>query len=322
MQLKEVIKYPFERLLARLEDRLIAGEAELTYRPIFIVAPARSGSTLVYQAMTRYFDLCYFSNSMTRFPESPVCSAYLLARLGGCNPPENFRSHRGYVEGGRGPTDASKIWAQWFPEEPQYTPNGVLTLSQQRELRATISCFQRAFGAPFINKTQRNCGRIRALAEIFPEAVFVRLHRNLFDMVLSRWQLYKSRTDENRLWQSYRPSNCVEIVTDDPIEHLCQQVVFTEADIARDRRAIGSEEFFDIEYSEFCQRPAETLESFAKFYASRVGWPALKKRHDIPQSFECKRTAQVAADEERTIRAHLERQQVMWIGGSLYPTRI
>lgn len=309
-QLKEAIKYPLERCLMAIESGLIAREAELTFSPIFIVAPARSGSTLLYQAMTRYFDLCYLSNSMMRFPGSPVCMAHLLAPFGGCDPQESFQSHLGRIEGGRAPSDGTKIWRRWFPDEPQYIPAGVLTPRQQREVRTTIGLFQKAFAAPFISKTQRNCGRILALAEIFPEAVFVRLHREPFDMARSRLLIFKNPDNENRLWLSAKPSNYAEIVTDDPIEHICQQVVFTETDIERDRRATGSQGFFDVHYEEFCRQPIETLESFAGFYR-RVSGATLKKRHDIPRHFESRRSAEIAPDEAEAIRKYLGQQWTM-----------
>jgi hypothetical protein len=302
--LKEMIKYPIERCLEAIESRLIARPRDLTYSPIFMIAPARSGSTVVYQAMTRYFDLCYISNSMTRFPESPSCLAYLLSPLRGCDPPESFRNSRGHVEGGKGPSDGTKIWSRWFRDDPQYIPNGVLTQRQRHEVRATVGRFQHAFGAPFINKTQRNCGRILALNEIFPEAVFVQLHRDPFEMVRSRWKILKERADENWLWQSYRPSNSSDIVTEDPIEHLCLQVAFTEAEIDRDRRAIGSSGFFDIEYGTFCDRPADTLESFAAFYESYSSRP-LKKRHPIPSRFSSSHSDQLPAAELEAIRFYL-----------------
>ncbi len=290
-----------------LERKLVARDREPSFRPIFIVAPARSGSTLLYQAMTRYFDLCYFSNAMTRFPESPVCQAILLSPFGGCDPPDTFLSNRGHVEGGRGPSDGTKIWAQWFRNEPQRIPNGVLTPRQRREVRTVISRFQDAFAAPFINKTQRNCGRILALAEIFPEAVFVCMHRDPFEMVRSRWQIFQSRDDEDRLWQSYRPHNAHEIVTDDPLEHLCQQVVFTEAEIESDRRMLGRQAFFDVHYEDFCRQPAANLEAFAGFYSEGFQGPALKRRHGIPASFAAGETRNLPAGEAEAIRSHLRR---------------
>src|SRR3546814_18694237 len=89
--------------------------------------------------MTRYFELCYFSNAMTRFPQSPVCLAHLLAPLGGCNPPANFRSRRGHVEGGKAPSDATKIWARWFRAEPQHIPNAVLTPRPRRDRQSAVA---------------------------------------------------------------------------------------------------------------------------------------------------------------------------------------
>lgn len=305
MLIKEAAKWPVERAMAAVERRLIARDRDPSFSPIFLVAPARSGSTLLYQAMIRYFALCYFSNAMTRFPESPVCLAYLLAPMKGCDPPGTFRSTRGHVEGGRGPSDGTKIWARWFRSKPQYIPAGVLTPSQRRDVRNTISLFQDAFAAPFINKTQRNCGRILALAEIFPEAVFVRVHRAPFDMVRSRWQIFQSRDDDNRLWQSYRPSNAGEIDTDDPLEHLCRQVLLTEAEIDRDRRTLDRPVFFDVHYEDFCRRPAEILDDFAQFYGSHARG-ALRRRHEIPASFAVGGIRDLPPAEAAAIRRHLD----------------
>lgn len=302
--LKESLKLPIERSLAAIEGALLSRNAPLTFAPIFIIAPARSGSTLLYQAMTRHFELCYFSNSMMRFPSSPVCMARLLAPFGGCDPQESFRSRLGHIEGARAPSDGTKIWRRWFRDDPQYIPAGVLTPRQQREVRTTISLFQRAFAAPFINKTQRNCGRILALAETFPEAVFVRLHREPFEMVRSRLHIFRNPDNENRLWASARPSNFMEIVEEDPIQHICQQVVFTEIDIDRDRRVIASRGFFDVDYEGFCRQPVETLQTFAEFYRRQSG-VILKKRHDIPDRFETRGSADVTPDDAEAIRKHL-----------------
>ena len=307
MLVKEVVKLPVERAMAALETKLIARAREPSFRPIFIVAPARSGSTLLYQAMTRYFELCYFSNAMTRFPRNPVCMAHLLSPLGGCDPPATFHSSRGHIEGGRAPSDGTKIWTRWFRDEPQHIPDDVLLPRQRAEVRTTISRFQDAFAAPFINKTQRNCGRIRALAEIFPEAVFVCMHRDPFDMVRSRWQIYQSRTDENRLWQSYRPSDAYRITTDDPIEHLCQQVVLTQAEIERDRQALGRSVFFDMHYEEFCRQPVAQLDDFARFYGGGARGSLLKRRHSIPTSFASGGTRTIPPAEAEAIRRHLSR---------------
>src|SRR3546814_18789410 len=105
-RIKEAGKHPAERALAAVERRLIAAEPALSFRPIFVVAPARSGSTLLYQAMTRYFELCYFSNAMTRFPQTPVCLAHLLAPLGGCDTPATFPTPRRHVLGATAPSNA------------------------------------------------------------------------------------------------------------------------------------------------------------------------------------------------------------------------
>jgi hypothetical protein len=81
-------------------------------------------------------------------------------------------------------------------------------------------------------------------------------------------------------------------------------VILTEAEVERDRCAVGSRGFFDVHYGDFCREPRETLEKFAEFYLSYTGH-ALKKRHEIPRQFPPNRSIDIPPVEVETIKKHL-----------------
>ena len=60
---------------------LLDTEEKLEYPPIFIIGAPRSGSTLLYQVLTDYFEVGYISNLHAHFFGSPACLERLLHPL-------------------------------------------------------------------------------------------------------------------------------------------------------------------------------------------------------------------------------------------------
>ena len=58
-----------ENLFSRVEEKIHSGSTHkaLEKPPIFIIGPPRSGSTLLYQVLTSYFDLSYFKNLHSKY---------------------------------------------------------------------------------------------------------------------------------------------------------------------------------------------------------------------------------------------------------------
>ena len=303
-RVKETIKVPIEASLGALEQLFIAHDTQLTFAPIFIVAPPRSGSTLLYQLIARYFRVCYFSNTMTRFPGSPVCLARVLSLIGGCTPPDDYRSEYGVTEGGGSPTDGTKIWRRWFPDDPQYVGTGVLSGQKIREIRNTVAMLQKSFRAPFVSKTQRNNVRILALAEAFPEAKFIRLHRDNIYIVQSI--LRAIRNEGHNLWFSARPSRYKEIASEDIVEHVCEQIHYLKEDVDRDSKAVGLDRFLDLDYEELCRDPIKVMASISSFYEKGPSLGVLRRRNDIPTSFRQSSKLHLSDDEVRQIERYLE----------------
>src|SRR3546814_3224396 len=62
-------------------------------------------------------------------------------------------------------SDLYRAWNRWFPTDRDFVPPGELSARARDALRRTIGLLEKAGGAPFINKWQRNATRAQALQD-------------------------------------------------------------------------------------------------------------------------------------------------------------
>jgi hypothetical protein len=152
--------------------------------PVFLVGAPRSGTSLVYKALSLHPDASYISNWVRLFPAVPQLAVLNRAAI---RLPELRRrawfggGDNAYVYGGHRP-----IWQRVFPMpvegEPLYARAGVgdngAGVSLDR-LRTSFAAVRRAGGgSTFVNKRVANNRRIPLLLEAFPRARFVEIVRD------------------------------------------------------------------------------------------------------------------------------------------------
>ena len=207
------------------------------------------------QVLAQRFSTSYFTNFVDRFYASPVVVGALARFLGGCGTVSGYNSYYGRTSHRNDPSDGTKTWLRWFPFAPVYCPLNSISSRSVKEIRATISLYERIYDAPFLNKAQRNNGRLLEINRIFPDALFIRIHRDPVRIIQSILYAMNSELRGHDIWFSSRPSNHLEITTSDLLEHVCEEVFFTERDITRDSRGIGEHRIFNLEYEELCTTP-------------------------------------------------------------------
>lgn len=275
---KSTIAWP----LGYLEQKYLQGAAELRLAPIFIISLPRSGSTLFYLLLARYFHLAYFSNLASRFPETPIAASLLTRRFGAAVPPADIRSYYGNTIHWNSPSQAYLIWNRWLDPGRDYIEPDSLDASAVREMRATISQMQNRFGGPFCSKWQRHLPRLPALARAFPEAVFIYLERSPTFTAQSLLAGRREFLGDETAWLSARPSGYQPTPTDNPIEQVCRQVHYLRQDASRYIGVIGRERFFATSYESFCRAPAEVMEDFADWYFKRTGVELARRGTTLP----------------------------------------
>ncbi len=285
-QAKRAIKIGVQALLQPMEAKLRRASAEaLTFAPLFIIGPPRTGSTLLYQLLVRRYRFCYFSNFLNRFPKAPLALAALSKPFGGFDAGDDFSSRYGDTWGWHSPNQGRECWTAWLPESPNaLEPHAVSTAAKQR-VRANVDAMQRISGRPFVNKWPPNSMRVRLLNDVFPEALFVRISRATEPTVRSILRGRQELCQRGSGWFSVKPPGYSEIMQQRGAEEQAAwQIAMIERAIDADAEVVGATRFFHAHYEDLTSRPREVLDLIAAFYRRETGI-VLGKRCEIPNRF-------------------------------------
>lgn len=291
--MKNILKPPFKILhknLEVIEKHLIMSNYEPTYSPIFIIGVPRSGTTLLYQLMTYCLKVCYISNLIEKYSNLPCTFSYFLSLLNGCNPPSSFDSRYGETDGWRSPSQGWNFWDRWFSTGDQnYLALHEVPIPTIKKLRNTILLMENIYNRPFVNKALSLGVRILPLNEAFPEALFIRVHRNHLDIAQSILKGRKEYSGDKNNWISAKPSEYEKIKDKDYITQICGQIYYLEKDIKRDIRIIGINRCIDVNYDDLCNNPKSILEKITQFYNENTCNGVLRGKNAPPDSFHLSR---------------------------------
>lgn len=308
------------RLLALLE-RFAPRDPRLQFSPTFIVGPPRSGSTLTRQLVAWGLPTCHFTNLVAgsryvlKYP-LPFAGALLVRSLHGSPPADRryrrgpFRNEYGNVPGASAPAESELIWGDWFGT--RYGPVDPADLSEEQiaRIRRAVAVTEQVFGLPFVNKTSTLSLRIRALARIFPTALFIEVVRDPLDTAQS---LFRARSTQYPGWLGARPAECEPVKGKSLRRQVCEQVHYVERRIARARRALGEDRFLSVHYQDICRNPESELDRIAAFMSD--GGAPVRRIRPVPSSFRFSHGCKIDPSDYEALRRCL--REVALRDGSL-----
>ncbi len=157
--------------------------------PVFVIGAPRSGTTLLYKALCLHAEAAWISNWTRRTPRLPQLAALnrIARRTPGWRQRVWFGGEGGnaYVYGRRRGA-AERLYPMPAEGEPVFTSHGLETLAPTPPgqvdpvgLRRSFAALARWSGAPVVvSKRIAHNLRIDVLADVFPEARFVVVHRD------------------------------------------------------------------------------------------------------------------------------------------------
>jgi hypothetical protein len=300
-QAKEKFKLITFKSLDYLEKYYVK-EQELRYSPTFIVGPPRSGSTLTMQLITWSIPTSYFSNMMTaawRTLGYPL--PFTIAKIGKwlrvLQKSPIYQSHEGNIKGPSHSTEGTYVWEYWFgTKRAPYEPND-LSADQIKQIYQAVAATERTFNLPFVNKTINLSLRIRALAKIFPSALFLQIMRNPIDIAQSIYKIRSGKPDFG--YFGARPKECKTESGKNLIEQVCEQVYYIEKSIAFERAAVGESRFKTVFYKNICENPLGELQKIADHMCAH-GAPAEVTR-SVPAFFKYSTGRKIGEKEYHTM---------------------
>lgn len=219
--------------------------------PIFIVGAPRTGSTILYQAITNAFDVLYFDNLSARWHRTPLFGLKLSHRRYGSAPHNSFTSSHGVTEGGHAPNECGEFWYRWFPRDQHFVadaPEKVI-LNIRREINETCA----VFGKPFVFKNLNAGQRLRVIARAFPDARIIFIRRDprfvLRSILLARRRL---GIGAGRWW-SVRPPGYEKFLGLTEMEMCAAQIFQIEKQILEDIELFPESNVHMVEYDSLSQ---------------------------------------------------------------------
>ena len=268
---KDVL-FRVNRMIAPLETIGSRAGDPLTHRPIFVVGPPRSGTTLLVQVVIAACEVGYFSNLMNALWGAPSLAARLTEALGRRGP-DDFQSDLGNTPQWLGFSEAPNYWLRFFPRRPHCLDVGDVPPADLARLRAAVRRLVGAFGKPVVFKTIENLGRLRAIAAALPEALFLVSQRDPLAIGHSLLEARRKRASYEE-WLSFEPPGIDELKRRPPHEQVLETILRSYELLRADAAAIGRERFLDVRYDELCSSPHAGVARVAAFagLATREGW--------------------------------------------------
>ncbi|MFC1806711.1 sulfotransferase [Planctomycetota bacterium] len=213
-------------------------------RPIFILGPHRSGTTLLYEVMSRHPELGYLNLANRRFPSWPRF-AHLLTRLG-----MNDR-----------PREAQVVWDRFCQtdddvmEAEHATPQAI---AWHRRLTSTVL---RLRGAPrFLAKYPRLSLRMAWIDAVFPDARFVHIMRDWRAVVNSTLNRRTHRDSRSGKWYGMRIPGWRQM-SDVPWEIVAGRQHRAATLAIEEQGPACGDRFLSVRYTQLCAEPVGTLRS-------------------------------------------------------------
>lgn len=243
----------------RLLEIFYLQKAKKTNKPqLFILGLPRSGTTLVYQYIVHRMNIAYITNQAGYYYLSPLIVTNLQRNQLGTYQ-SDFKSNYGKVSGPLSPREAGAFWGRFFGTE-DYVSIDDLTIKRIQTLQNTIFGIQQLFGdLPFVNKNVKHMLRIQVLSEIFPNAYFLVVERDLPQVALSVLRGRYNNLADPMQWWSVKPPNYAELKDLPVVEQVSGQLLALQDRMTADFSQIDTERIIRFSYLNFCDRPESII---------------------------------------------------------------
>jgi hypothetical protein len=219
-------------------------------RPIFIVAPPRCGTTLLYECLVSHPHVGFFNRANRRFPESPRL-AHLVTRVGSALRIPLYRD---------APRESRQLWFRFFPDRRDLDD-----VADERDVRPgmrewyerQISRVLRLRGATrYASKLPAHSVQLPFLDALFPDAIFVQPVRDWRAVVAST--VVKRARDFPGRWFGVRMPGWKEAARLPP--HLGAAWQFRVVlEYLEEQRSRFRGRFHRVAYEELVAAPAATM---------------------------------------------------------------
>jgi hypothetical protein len=233
-------------------------------RPIFIVGPHRSGTTVLYRILGRHGHTGYLNEFGERHP-------YL-----------SWWAAKGRAFGVDDmPREAQRIWDRWKPRDDDVRTAEHATAEVTAWYRSLVTRTLRHRGVPrFLAKYPRLSLRLPWIDAMFPGALYVHLIRDWRSVVASTFERHEKRVGRKVSWFGVHPTDWRDWVDREPAEISTHQFVSATRAVLDASDALG-DRYVPLRYDELCGAPEERMEELL----DRLGLPWSNRFAQVVRSY-------------------------------------
>lgn len=218
---------------------------------IMIVSPPRSGSTIIYQVLVRVIPSVYISNLHSLFPN--CASSYMLKKNLFGSLTDSFNNYYGYTSNLFDVNEGNKI-----VEKLLKNSSGI------EDVKNNFNSFAERMKSnserPLIFKNVKFYSRIYELHKFIPEITFLRIKRDIEQVVQSVVRAYHELGTFNPI-----PLGLKNKDLRDHVEFAVNQILAIEKSIDSQKQKIYPNKWLEWTYEEFCSDPFPMIKNLAEF---------------------------------------------------------
>lgn len=242
------------------------GETAPAFQPVFMIGAPRTGSTILYQALTNYFDLLYIDNLVCRWRKNLFFGFWLSSKRFGRKPHDNFSARHGSTAdfGGHAPSECGGFWYRWLPTDRHFVSEEDITPTMVREIRRELTAVINRFDRPLLIKNLNAGQRLRLIRQCFPEARIIYIRRDRRFVVDSILRARRATgTKANEMW-SIRPRDFQDLLRLPELDLVAAQVCAIERQIDEDLKLFPEANVRTVFFDDFSPDLVHELGRFIK----------------------------------------------------------
>ena len=254
-----IVAKPIERLFVRKYSK-----DAIAQQPIFIIGAPRTGSTILYQALTNTTDVLYIDNLAQRFYRNLFLGTWLSQKLFGNKPHNNFKAEHGSTKqyGLHAPSECGEFWYRWLPKDQHFIDDPEISEKMVSEIRDEITAISNFHKKPILFKNLNAGQRLRLIKKAFPKARVIFITRDARFTVSSILNARKKNNVQAGEWWSIKPKNYQELIKLSELDMCMAQIFYIEEQIKHDSGLFSQKDFKEVDYSDLSRKTVEDIISW------------------------------------------------------------
>lgn len=256
------------------------------HSPIFIIGAPRTGSTILYQSLTNYFNVSYIDNLSCLFHRNLFFGMYLSNKIYKDKPHNCFNSVHGdtWKTGGQhAPSECGQFWYRWLPTDHHFIDYDEIADDMVEDIRKNIFAILNYYDRPFVFKNLNAGQRLRLIHKVYPGSKFIWIRRDPVDTINSILKIRQKLNIPTNEWWSIKPHNYKDLLKEDEIDMVTQGVYYLEKQIHTDLKLFNKEQYSIINYEDLDKLLSSNFSSLKSFLDCQQ-----KKKIKIEECFQRK----------------------------------